>query len=192
MDQPHPLYHYLSQVPDPRNPSGLRHPIGNVLLTAVCALASGVGGWKQMARFIGRHRGALTVLLDLRDGPPPSMHCVRRVLMALDPACLGRALALWSAGEPPGVVCLDGKAIRGTVRDAHGPGQDFACLVSAVGSHAGAVLAALPYFNRGGEAAAARQLVAALPASGSVLAADALHCSKKRLPQSWSPETTTC
>ncbi len=59
------LIDYLKQIPDSRNPHGCRHPLWLVLLIIIMGMMSGYWGYRQLGRFVERHRRALIQLLEI-------------------------------------------------------------------------------------------------------------------------------
>ena len=49
------LIDYLKQIPDHREPHGLRHPLWLVLLIIIMGMMSGYWGYRQLGRFVERH-----------------------------------------------------------------------------------------------------------------------------------------
>ncbi len=130
---------------DPRDRRGRRHPLGCILLSALCAVVAGarcleaVGQWATNAPQPTPTRlGARTTspALGLRQAPSPAT--IRRVLTALDPAVLLRH----SAVEDAAVLIVDGKSLR--VRTGNAP-QNMALLRdAAIGVLAGLGFASIP------------------------------------------------
>lgn len=173
----------------------------------IMAMMSGHHGYRPTERFIRDNATALRRLLDWPRKAMPSNVSIRAILQAVDFEALAAAFRAWSADKLPDqeVVAIDGKAIRSTVTDAHGAGQDFAALVSAYGVHSGVVVSATCYRNGDtSEITAARDLIADLAAalglggdapetalSGVTVTLDALHAGKKLSAPSATPAATT-
>ncbi|WP_353736864.1 transposase family protein [Moorena sp. SIO2C4] len=56
---------YLKQIPDHRDPHGLRHPLWLVLLIIIMGMMSGYWGYRQLGRFVERHRRELINRLQI-------------------------------------------------------------------------------------------------------------------------------
>ena len=67
------LIAYLKQIPDHRDPHGLRHPLWLVLLIIIMGMMSGYWGYRQLGRFVERHRRELITTEDSRHGDTLSM-----------------------------------------------------------------------------------------------------------------------
>lgn len=118
-------------------------------------------------------------------------------MQAVDFEALTAAFRAWAAGKLPDdeILAVDGKAVRSTVTDHDGPGQDFVALVSAYGVHSGIVASATRFDNgKQSEIAAAQALIAdlaeALDLTGVTVTLDALHAVKKRSATSQTPVAT--
>lgn len=174
----------LIAVPDPRKRRGVRHSVQSVLLLAIGAVMAGKTSLVAIAGWAARAEHKLAPV-----GRRPSASTFGRVLAAVDPVALQRAIDQWTAARlagtaapaPPAgsaswvsgtdVVAVDGKVLRGA-RTADGQVK----LVAAYDqSHA---------VVRGQVAVAGGDEIAALPAvlatmdhlRGLVVSADALHC----------------
>jgi type VI protein secretion system component VasF len=66
------LIDYLKQIPDSRNRSGCRHPLWLVLLIIIMGMMSGYWGYRQLGRFVERHRTELIQLLKIPQARVPS------------------------------------------------------------------------------------------------------------------------
>ena len=66
------LIDYLKQIPDHRDPHGLRHPLWLVLLIIIMGMISGYWGYRQLGRFVERHRRELIKRLQIPKSRVPS------------------------------------------------------------------------------------------------------------------------
>jgi hypothetical protein len=127
------LLQALSSVPDPRKARGRRHGLQAVLLLAVGAVLAGARSYAAIAHWAGCAEEAVAVC-----GPPPHATTFGRVLAAIDPAALQRALTGWvlarrqarrgqrtrpARGEGRQVLAVDGKTLRVRPRSRRWPGQ---------------------------------------------------------------------
>jgi predicted transposase YbfD/YdcC len=195
----------LAQVPDPRRPQGRRHCLSSLLLIVLCALAADKDGYTHMEAWARdappRVLSALGVRFDALTGGHvvPDESTLRDVMARIDPAALaaaqadyladlaeGRAAARADAPDerearraartgspstPLSAVAGDGKRLAGAVL----PGDRRVHLTSLVTHAGGVTVAQRPTSGKGGEAAAARVLIAAADLAGSVVTFDALH-----------------
>ena len=118
---PSSLSEALAQVPDPRNPKGVRHPLAAILSPAVLAVLAVLAGCKSytaIAQF-GRDKGfALAWALGFTKGKTPAKSTLSDLFRRLGVAAFEAALSLWVAsrlGDADSLrVCLDGKTARGS------------------------------------------------------------------------------
>ncbi len=178
MVAPLALIDALAQVPDPRDPRGVRHPLPAILSLAVLAMMTGAKSLCGNAQF-GRDRGpALAHALGFRRGKTPAVSSFSELFRALDIDVFEAALSRWiAARRPPGaarVVSRDGKTARGS-RDGDAPGQH---LVAAYDADARAVLAQVRVDAKTNEHKAALQLLGILPLQGTIFVGDAMFCQR--------------
>ena len=84
MSVPLPLLEVLAQIPDPRKPRGLRHPLPAILSLAVVAMLTGCKSYHAIAQF-GRDKGkALAFALGFRRGKTPAKSTFSEIFRALD------------------------------------------------------------------------------------------------------------
>jgi len=75
---------FFSEIPDSRSEHGKRHPLGDMIAVAVCAVACGAEGWVDVELF-GRSKLAwLSTFLRLPHGIP-SHDTFGRVFACIDP-----------------------------------------------------------------------------------------------------------
>jgi predicted transposase YbfD/YdcC len=176
----------LAAVPDPRNPRGRRHSLQSVLLLAVGAVLAGARSYAAIAQWARCAEQAAAVC-----GSTPHATTFGRVLAAVDPAALQRALTGWvltrraarrrrhahdaqPRGEGRTVLAVDGKTLRGA-REEHG---QQAKLV-AVLDHAEHLALSQVQVVDGDELAAFVPVLDTLAdLHGVVVTADALHCQR--------------
>ena len=185
----------LRQVPDPRDPRGVRHTLTSLLLAAVAAVLAGaqsftaVGEWvadapPQVLAGLGIRRDRLAGRFE-----PPDEATIRRVLEAVDAAALDAAVGSWLAGRLAArdqhqrgrrarrALAVDGKSVRGT-RHASGDGQAVH-LLAVADQQASAVLAQAGVDGKTNENIAFAPLLEPLDLAGCVVTADALHTQRE-------------
>jgi hypothetical protein len=176
------LLEVLAEVPDPRDPRGVRHPLGAILSLAVLAMLTGAKSYAAIARF-GRDKGfALAWALGFTRGKTPTKSTLSVLFRALDVAAFEAALSRWVAsrlGEGAAAaeglhVCIDGKTARGS-RDGEASGRH---LVAAYAPAAQAVLAQVRVDAKTNEHKAALELLGVLPVKGRVFTGDATFCQR--------------
>jgi hypothetical protein len=178
MPTPLALLDVFAQIPDPRDPRGVRHPLSAILSLAVLAMLTGVRSYTGIAQF-GRDKGfALAHALGFRRGKTPAVSTFSELFRVLDVDAFEAALSRWIASRlPPDaerVVSLDGKTLRGS-KDGDAPGQH---LVAAYAADAQAVLAQVRVDAKTNEHKAALQLLGILPLAGTVFVGDAMFCQR--------------
>ncbi len=178
MPSPLALIDVFAQVPDPRDPRGVRHPLNAILALAVLAMLTGVKSYTGIAQF-GRDKGiALAHALGFRRGKTPATSTFSELFRVLDIDAFEAVLAGWVASRLPAdaerVVSLDGKTLRGS-KDGDAPGHH---LVAAYAADARAVLAQVRVDAKTNEHKAALQLLGILPLTGTLFVGDALFCQR--------------
>jgi predicted transposase YbfD/YdcC len=180
------LLQALSAVPDPRNARGRRHGLQSVLLLAVGAVLAGARSYAAIAQWARCAEQAVAVC-----GPTPHATTFGRVLAAVDPAALQRALTGWvmtrreagrrrhaddarPRGEDRTVLAVDGKTLRGARDD---DGEQTKLL--AVFDHADQLALSQVEVVGGDELAAFVPVLETVADLRDVLlTADALHCQR--------------
>ncbi|HZD03923.1 MAG TPA: ISAs1 family transposase [Longimicrobiales bacterium] len=178
MSAPLSLLEVLAEIPDPRNPKGLRYPLHPVLSLAVLAMLTGAKSYEAIAQF-GRDKGpALALALGFRRGKTLCKSALADLFARLDAAAFEAALSRWVASRPTPDhelhVCLDGKTARGS-KDGEVPGQH---LLAAYAPAARAVLAQLRVDAKTNEHKAALELLGILPLKGCLFTGDAIFCQR--------------
>jgi predicted transposase YbfD/YdcC len=133
------LLEALGQVPDPRDPRGRRYRLVPVLAIAVCAVLAGARSYAAIAEWAADAPPRLRARLGL-GRTVPDLVTIWRVLTAVDPAALDRALGAWVnarlAAQRTGgqvVLAVDGKTVRGA-RTSDGTAPHLmACLEHGTG-----------------------------------------------------------
>ena len=178
MTAPLSLVEVLAEVPDPRNPRGVRYPLAAVLSLAVLAMLTGAKSYTAIAQF-GRQRGAaLALALGFRRATTLRKSTLANLFRRLDVTAFEAALSRWVASRLPGGqplhVCIDGKTARGS-RDGDAPGHH---LVAAYAPAVEAVLAQLRVDAKTNEHKAALKLLGILPVEGNIFSGDAILCQR--------------
>ena len=180
------LIDYLKEIPDHRSPHGLRHPLWLVLLIIIMGMMSGYWGYRQLGRFVERHRTELISRLKIPFARVPSYSAIRRVMINLDYEELQIVFNQWSKQysmiPSSEWISLDGKSLKNTVTDYDQAQQNFINCVSAFSHQRGLVLGLKMMENKQeSEINVVRDLIELLDLTGVVFTFDALHCQKKTL-----------
>jgi len=176
------LLEALAQVPDPRDPRGVRYEFVPVVAVAVCATLAGARSYAAIAEWAGDAGPELRSGLGL-PGTVPDLVTIWRVLTAVDPAALDRALGSWvtarlAARRVPGrraVLAVDGKTVRGA-RTGQGPAPH---LMACLDHGSGVVCAQIAVDGKTNEITMfAGLLDQVTDLDGAVITADALHAQR--------------
>lgn len=179
----------LEALPDPRNASGLRHPLAAILKLTVTALACGFRSLLAIADFGRELDEAERLRLGFTHRKPKTrevaMPCVAtlsNLFRNLDLAALEaqrRAAAAErlppapgpdAAPAPPTLAALDGKSVRGSA-DGEVPALHLLALFAV---EAGLTLAQQPVDLKTNEHKAALAMLAGVDLHGHVVSADAM------------------
>ncbi len=110
---------YFEELPDPRQPHLVRHPLISVLVIAILAVISGCDGWQPVAFWARCKEKWLKTFLKLPNGIP-SHDTFGRLFSRLDPNAFERCFMLWMQGmidhSQQRLVAIDGKSIRRSFR----------------------------------------------------------------------------
>jgi DDE_Tnp_1-associated/Transposase DDE domain len=180
------LHDFLAEIPDPREPSGRRHPLTAILAHACCAILCGCRGYAAVAQW-GRDQpiGLMHRLGYTRR--PPSYGAVREVFLRLDVDAFERAVARWVARVLPEdetdaetdevplrAVAIDGKTSRGSRRG----GVPAVHLLAMLDQATGCVLSQARVPAETNEHKAALRLLEGLALEGRVVTGDAAFCQR--------------
>src|SRR5580692_6889576 len=170
----------LLQLPDPRA-SNARHELLEVLFIALAAMLCGAETCADMADFGQSKEELLRLVLRLEHGVP-SHDTFSRVFRLLEPEAFERAFRQFMAAfakanklELSGVVAIDGKALRGAYE--RGGKTSTLHLVNVFAVDARMALAQRKAPGRN-ETKGALEVLQLLDLEGSIVTADALHCTR--------------
>lgn len=182
------LMERLAEVPDPRDPRGVRHFLVVVLTLAACAVLSGATSLLAVSEWITdapprvlEHVGAQFDPLFPRRSVPAET-TVRRLLARIDGDALDLAVGRWladrrnrAAGRLPGLA-VDGKALRGAAR---AKGRKIH-LLAALDHTSGLVLAQMDVQEKTNEITCFQPLLEAVAdLAGVVVTSDAMHTQRE-------------
>ncbi|MGW0477616.1 ISAs1 family transposase, partial [Streptomyces coeruleorubidus] len=184
------LLERLAEVPDPRDPRGVRHRLAVVLALTACAVLAGatsllaVGEWiadapAHVLEQVGAHPDPLLSRRAL-----PAETTVRRLLARLDGDALDRAVGSWLADRRPKTtgaaglrgLAVDGKSLRGAAkakdRKIH--------LLAALEQATGLVLAQLDVGEKTNEITCFQPVLDTVAdLAGTVVTSDAMHTQRE-------------
>ncbi|MFC8278167.1 ISAs1 family transposase [Streptomyces sp. NPDC057271] len=180
------LLERLAEVPDPRDPRGVRHRLAVVLALTACAVLAGATSLLAVGEWIADAPAHVLEQVGADPNPLlprrvlPSETTVRRLLARLDGDALDRAVGRWLADRRPkatGAARLrglaeDGKSLRGT---AKAKGRKIH-LLAALEHTTGLVLAQLDLGEKTNEITCFQPLLNTVPElAGTVITSDAMH-----------------
>lgn len=179
------LYAYLAQVPDPRDPRGVRHPLAAVLALVCCALLCGSRHLAGIAEWGRNHSAELIAALGFTRPKTPAGSTLHNLLQELDWSALEAQLRVWVQAveahlgqETPAhreeALALDGKTLRGALKLE----AEVTALVTALGHRLGLTAGAVEVED-GDEIAAVQTLLSNLVLGGKVVTLDALHTQRQ-------------
>lgn len=163
-------------VPDPRDPRGVRHPLGVILAVGVGAVLAGARSFAAIGEWAADQSGEVIAALGGGGANRPTESTIRRAFTRLDAGVLDRVIGvfMWTrttvvAGRR--VIALDGKTVRGA-RTANAVAPH---LVAAFDHTSGAVLGQVAVAAKSNEIPAVRDLLACFDLTGAVVTVDAMH-----------------
>ncbi|MEU4173517.1 ISAs1 family transposase [Streptomyces sp. NPDC026665] len=124
------LLERLAEVPDPRDPRGVRHRLAVVLALTACAVLAGATSLLAVGEWIADAPAHVLEKVGARPDPLaprralPAETTVRRLLARIDGDALDRAVGSWLADRRPKTtgatrlrgLAVDGKSLRGAAR----------------------------------------------------------------------------
>ncbi|MER5472000.1 ISAs1 family transposase [Streptomyces sp. NPDC002685] len=181
------LLERLAEVPDPRDPRGVRHALAVVLALTACAVLAGATSLLAVGEWIADAPAYVLDRLGVRPDPLqprwalPSETTVRRLLTRIDGDALDQAVGHWLADRRPQAsglraLAVDGKTLRGA---AKAKGRKIH-LLAALEHTTSAVLAQLDVGEKTNEVTRFQPLLDAVAGlAGVVITADALHTQRE-------------
>jgi predicted transposase YbfD/YdcC len=178
----------LSPVPDPRKRRGRRYGFTAVLATAVCAVLAGARSYAAISEWAADTSRAQREALGLQERAP-DLVTIWRILTAVDPLLLDRAIGQWlarvlSVRRRKGrarrrVLAVDGKSVRGA-RDHADPEDRALHLMGCIEHDSGVVLAQVAVDGKTNEIPMFSDLLDEIDDLNDVLVtADALHAQRE-------------
>ncbi len=173
---------YFESLSDPRHTRNRKHLLVDIIVVAVCGILCGCDGPTAMHRWAKERHDWLAQHLALPNGIP-SRDCLRRLLLALQPAAFQRCFQSWIAADRSSdntdgkrLVAIDGK----TCRRSHDAAKDLGPLhlVSAWASEEGSALGQVATDAKSNEITAIPVLLDQLDLSDTIITIDAMGCQK--------------
>ena len=168
-------------IPDPRMPGKVFHPLHDILVIAVCSILAGLEHWTQMEDFGKANFDWFKSFLDLPNGIP-SHDTFGNVFAALSPDAFEKSIQLWirslsGSGTAGQHVAIDGKALRGSFNKA--TGKAAVHMVNAYVHENHTVFGQLKVDDKSNEITAIPQLLDMLELKESTVTIDAMGCQRE-------------
>lgn len=178
------LIEQLKLVEDFRTTDGRRHPLWLVLLFVIMGTMNGALGYRACGDFVKRHQQELIETFGISRHGVPSYSTIRRVMMGVDFDKLVARFNDWAKAyvdlKEEDWCGMDGKSIRGTVRNHDSCSQNFVSIVSVFAGKRGLIVGMNKFeTKKESEIGIVQELVTAIDLTGIVLTFDSLHCQKK-------------
>lgn len=171
------LVDVFASLPDPRDPSGLRHPLPALLTHATVAMLAGARSLEAIAQF-GRDRGdAFAQAVGYVHPKLPCKATFHNVFKSLGASAFEKALSRWLVGRAARgwkKMSLDGKTLCGATGEQL-PGVH---LLAAFAHEAKVALAQMSVDAKTNEHKAALELLDMAPVEGKLVVGDAMFCQR--------------
>ncbi len=169
----------ILNFPDPRMEGKIKHNLGSLIFTTLCAVLSGCESWTEVHDYCEIKQAWLSKYIDLSNGIP-SEWTFRRLFTLLDPNFLETLLRTHASetvsknNKRSDQIAIDGKALRGSKK------KGFTCLhsVSAWCHENGLVLGEEQVSEKSNEIKAIPLLLDSLDIKGATISIDAAGCQK--------------
>lgn len=179
----------LEQMTDHRKRRGVRHKLASILALATAATLAGARSIAAIGEYAADCPEEVLARLGAKYHPlvkrhvAPHAETFRRALGAVDAGALDEVVGAWlfdqvRAGRVDGdqlVLALDGKSLRGSLREDGKAVHLFAAMVHGEG----VVVAQAEVDEKSNEITAFRPLLADLDIEGALVTADAMHAQRE-------------
>jgi len=173
------IMEHFAELLDPRQASGRRHLLGDILTISICAVICAADEWSEIEEFGRAKESWFRTFLRLPHGIP-SEDTLRRVFTMLDPDAFERCFMQWMktlSGSSKGkLIPIDGKTLRHSFDRANGKAAIH--MVSAWGAANGLCFGQLATEAKSNEITAIPKLLKLLDLEGATVTIDAMGCQK--------------
>jgi len=167
----------FGEVKDYRRQGSIKYRLLDILFITICAVLCGANDLKAVAAYAIRKRKWLRDILDLTE-EVPSYLTFWTVFALLDAIVLEKCFTRWVQSKLglrlSGVVSIDGKAQRGTIKLGHS--HSFVHIVSAWAAENHLTLGQLKVEEKSNEIVAIPQLLDMIDVAGTTVTVDAMGC----------------
>ena len=176
------LLEHFAELPDPRDPRGVRHELVDIVCISILAVICGANTYSQIHQYALAQEAWLRTFLRLPSGIP-SQDTFERIFSLLDPDAWQGAFLSWtktlvlpdlSEGEDE-ILAVDGKTARGSAAEGLGALHT----VSIWSSQFEVVLAQTQVPEKTNEITVIPTLVELVNPAGAVVTTDALGTQKQ-------------
>ena len=172
------LIDILSEVPDPRNAKGKRHPLCAILALAVIAMMCGYRSYSAIAEWGRTYAPALVKALGFTHAKTPCAATFHNLFKRLDIAQLEAVLSQWvvqTLERLPVVssqlaVSIDGKTLRGSAKQQ----ATVSHLLSVVSHQLGVTIVQKAVDTKTNEIPISTEILSAFDVKGMIVTTDAL------------------
>ena len=176
----------LRTLKDYRRKQGRRHSLEAILLIIIMAIMAGAKGERAVARFAQNNKKALIKALKIKRREVPTRCIIKRTIQNIDFSQLQDIFYQWTLKvikiKEKDIISIDGKAIRGTVKNSQTDFQNFTSLVSVFASKRKQVLTTAKIeTKKENEIPKVQELLEMLDLKDVTFTLDALHCQKKTI-----------
>lgn len=178
------LLNLLTQLEDNRRKQGQRHPLHILFLITVMAIMQGAKSERAIARFAINNKDSLIKELKITRKEVPSRRILAKFIQNLDFNKLQSLFHTWTTNfvniKKGEWLSIDGKAIKGTIKNANDPLQDFMSLVTIfVNKKKQALFVGKINTKKENEIPKVKELIETLGLQGVIFSLDALHAQTK-------------
>ncbi|MFD8209649.1 ISAs1 family transposase [Streptomyces sp. NPDC059695] len=184
------LLERLAEVPDPRDPCGVRHRLAVVLALTACAVLAGATSLLAVAEWIADAPAHVLEQVGTRPDPLlprrvlPAETTVRRLLARVDGDALDKAVGSWLADRRPkatGAAGLRGLAVDGKSQRGAAKAKDRKIyLLAALDHTTGLVLAQMDVGEKTNEITCFQPLLDTVAdLAGVMVTSDAMHTQRE-------------
>jgi predicted transposase YbfD/YdcC len=170
--------HYFASLKDPRCVSRTPYRLLDLVFIAVAATIAGADDFHQIETFARQRRAWLDKFCQLPKDGNLCHDTFERLFKRLDPIRFARCFGRWTqalAGLGLKHIAIDGKALRGSARDA---GLRALHLVSAWATENHLSLGQVAVDKKSNEITAIPELLELLDLKGALVTIDAMGCQK--------------